>query len=251
MQSEQINELAAALAKAQGAMTGASKDAQNPHFKAKYATLDSVIDVVRAPFSENGLAYIQSLRNVDGERRLVTRLMHNSGQFLEDDGVPLLVDKANMQGLGSALTYARRYGLMAAAGVAPEDDDGNAAMANAAPKGETLSAPKKVKQIDKPEFWQDQKSDEWINVVNHNGEYSSFPRTVAGAAQAIQLLEELVEENGACWPPNAAWAEVVREKLGDKVDKKAPDNRADMTFKERITYLEQIGNTESNSHDEA
>ncbi len=130
MQTEQIDKLAAALAKAQGEIGSAAKDATNPHFKSKYADMASVVAAMREPFAKAGLAIHQGPRNFGDELRLVTRILHASGQWLEDDGYPLLLDKQNMQGLGSASTYARRYGLMAAAGVAPEDDDGNAATGN-------------------------------------------------------------------------------------------------------------------------
>ena len=128
MQTESIDKLAAALSKAQGEIGGATKGSVNPHFKSRYADLASVVEAVREPFAKNGLAYQQPYRNNDGQLCIVTRIIHTSGQWVEDDGVPLLLSKQDMQGLGSASTYARRYGLMAAAGVAPEDDDGNAAV---------------------------------------------------------------------------------------------------------------------------
>ena len=87
MESELINELATALAKAQGTIEGAAKDATNPHYKSKYETLHSTIVAIREPFSSNGLSYIQPVRSRDGERVIVTRLMHTSGQFIEDDGI--------------------------------------------------------------------------------------------------------------------------------------------------------------------
>jgi hypothetical protein len=132
--SEQINEIAAALAKAQGAIEGAKKDSLNPHFRSKYADLGAVWDACRDALTKNGIAVIQpvDLRvPPDGSptalRVTVTRLVHSSGQWMEDGGIPLILSKEDMQGLGSALTYSRRYGLMAMVGIAPEDDDGNAA----------------------------------------------------------------------------------------------------------------------------
>lgn len=128
MQTESIDKLAAALAKAQGEIGGAKKTGENPHFKSKYADLASVVEAIREPFAKQGLATHQAYRSNDGNLHIVTRIIHSSGQWMEDDGVPLLLSKQDMQGLGSASTYARRYGLMAAAGVAPEDDDGNDAV---------------------------------------------------------------------------------------------------------------------------
>ena len=127
MRSENIKEISAALAKAQADIEGASKSSENPHFRSKYADLGNVWDACRGPLTKNGLSVHQGVR-ANGDMRLVTTVMHQSGQWIEDDGIPLMLDKQNMQGLGSALTYARRYGLMGAVGIAPEDDDGNAAV---------------------------------------------------------------------------------------------------------------------------
>lgn len=130
--SEQINELAEALAKAQGAIANASKDAQNPHFRSSYANLASVREAIRAPLSENGLAYTQLVRTEQGKVQIETMLIHKSGQYMgETLDIPL--SKQDAQGIGSATTYGRRYSLMALIGIAAEedDDDGNVATANA------------------------------------------------------------------------------------------------------------------------
>lgn len=127
IQSEQLNELADALAKAQGAIKGASKDTTNPHFKSKYADLASVWDACREPLSKNGLAVIQTGATVNNQYIMRTRLMHSSGQWIEGEVPCMIARQTNpMQALGSAITYARRYGLAAIVGIAPEDDDGNA-----------------------------------------------------------------------------------------------------------------------------
>ena len=124
--SESIKELAAALAKAQGAMKGALKDSANPFFKSKYADLASVVEAIRASFSANGLSYIQTVEPSDkDEVRVETTLLHASGEWISCGILSLPVSKIDAQGYGSALTYARRYSLSAAVGVAPED--GNAA----------------------------------------------------------------------------------------------------------------------------
>lgn len=122
-----IAELAAALCKAQAQMEGAKKDANNPHFKTKYADLASVWDAIRGPLTSNGLSVVQLLRSTQGGVEVETILMHSSGQQISDVfAVP--ATKNDAQGYGSAATYARRYALMAMVGVAPEDDDGNAAV---------------------------------------------------------------------------------------------------------------------------
>ena len=124
-----LNELAAALAKAQGAMNNASMNRINPHFKSKYADLAALWDAVRKPLSDNGLSVVQIIR--DGS--LHTMLLHTSGQRLCSD-YPLPAT-ARPQEMGSALTYARRYSLSALVGIAAdEDDDANAVTQSAGTK---------------------------------------------------------------------------------------------------------------------
>ena len=123
----------AALAAAQMEMGRALKSTDNPHFRSKFADLAEVVAACRPALNAHGIAIFQPLREIDGKLCAVTILAHVGGETLECP-VPLLVQKHDMQGLGSAITYARRYGLMAMAGIAPEDDDGNAAAA-AAPRG--------------------------------------------------------------------------------------------------------------------
>jgi hypothetical protein len=146
MQSDQIDKLAEALAKAQAAITspprnrevsvkGETKAGKEFTYTFKYATLDGIIDHVRAPLTENGLWFTQTLANGDGKYRLVTRLLHSSGQWIAGE-TPLFVkpnkfgDVTNQE-FGSALTYMKRYALAAILGVAAdEDDDANAADGN-------------------------------------------------------------------------------------------------------------------------
>lgn len=125
--SEQINELALALAIAQGEMQNAKKDVSNPFYKSKYADLASVMDTARPVLSKNGLSVAQLTEVTDGGVILVTKLLHKSGQWLCSH-YPVKPLKDDPQGMGSALTYARRYSYGAIVGIATEeDDDGNAA----------------------------------------------------------------------------------------------------------------------------
>lgn len=126
--SDAIDALSAAMAAAQGEMKPAVKDATNPHFKSKYADLASVFEAIRAPFAKHGLSVWQELDNADNGVKVTTRLVHKSGQWVEFGPLSVPAFKQDAQGLGSAATYARRYGLAAALGVcADEDDDGNKA----------------------------------------------------------------------------------------------------------------------------
>ena len=124
--SEQINELAGALAKAQGKMENASLNKVNPHFKSKYADLAGIRDAVTPALAANGIAVVQALDTDEGGLTVVTRLVHTSGQWMES--VCPIDAGGTMQAKGSAITYARRYSLSAICCIAAdEDDDANAA----------------------------------------------------------------------------------------------------------------------------
>ncbi len=135
-----MKRIATALAAAQINMSKALKQASNPHFRSKYADLGSVMDACLPALNERGIAVIQPTGENELGRFVETIMIHGESGEQLSCRVPLIVGKNDMQGYGSAVTYARRYGLMAMAGIAPEDDDGNAA-AKAAPKQE---APKKI-----------------------------------------------------------------------------------------------------------
>ncbi len=127
--SEQLDKFGAAFVKAQATIDRAVKDTTNPVLTNKYADLASCWNACKAAFSENSIGVIQGPKLIDGKTRLVTRLIHSSGQWVEDDGFELIgqTNKAVnvMQAMGSAVTYSRRYGLSAMVGISTEDDDGN------------------------------------------------------------------------------------------------------------------------------
>ena len=148
--SDDVSDIFTALAAAQAALTNIVKSAENPFHKSKYAPLDAVLDIVRPVMKEHDLSIFQGTvhgRLAEGENGvtmyLQTRILHKSGQWIADDGVPLLLRAKSkegkpidptMQSLGSAVSYARRYGLQAALSIAStdkagdsEDDDAEAA----------------------------------------------------------------------------------------------------------------------------
>lgn len=129
MSEETDQTLASALARAQGAMSNVIKDSSNPHFKSRFASLAAVRDVVIPALAEQGIAVVQMPGNDEkGRVTITTTLLHRSGQF--DCGTVATTATVrggtDAQAVGSALTYLRRYALSAVAGVAQEDDDGNA-----------------------------------------------------------------------------------------------------------------------------
>jgi len=125
--------IAAALVKAQAEYGPALKSSQNPHYKSKYADLASCVEAVVGALNKHGIAFMQRVLPCDNGVTVETVFIHTSGETLSSGALHVPVQKHDAQGYGSALTYARRYSLMSACGIAPEDDDGNAASAKQAP----------------------------------------------------------------------------------------------------------------------
>ena len=211
--SDQTNELAAALAAAQGMMGGALKDSANPFFKSKYADLASVWEACRGPLTTHGLSVVQFPRTEyhgtpeiyewtsrAGETRagvkvictvsVVTRLLHSSGQWLEDTASAVL-PSGDPQAVGSAITYLRRYSLQAVVGVAPEDDDAEAAHGRGAGQGKTISAPAVV---DPPNGYGD-----WLADLCACAEEGTAKLEHAWTASRVEYRRHLTTTNPSRW----------------------------------------------------
>lgn len=199
------NHLAAALAKAQGAIKNAVKDQKNDYFSSKYADLAAVRDACYKALSENQIAVIQKVSGGPETITITTCLVHSSGQR-EECSFTIRPAKADAQGLGSAITYGRRYGLAAMVGVAPEgeDDDGNAASRASPP-----SPPKEKKTI--PLYLPD-----------------GSVTPCASAAVYLKKLEKLLEESDpvnpwqTSWEANRSGVLKIKSAAEDSKDEKAP-----------------------------
>lgn len=144
--SDDIKELAIALNKVQANLKPAKRNATNPFFKASYADLASIWESCRQLLADNGLSVVQTC-SLEGESRILldTTLLHSSGQWI--GGQLLIIPvKSDPQGIGSALTYGRRYGLSAIVGIATEDDDGEGAMERTTEKAKPKEKPKETKE---------------------------------------------------------------------------------------------------------
>lgn len=135
-----MKSISAALVKAQKGFAPALKTSTNPHFKSKYADLAACVEAVIDALHANGIALIQKTHNSDTGVTVETVFLHESGEQISCGMFHVPADKQNGHGYGSACTYARRYSLLAACGIAPEDDDGNAASKH--PKTVNQDAPK-------------------------------------------------------------------------------------------------------------
>lgn len=122
-----MKQIAAALVKAQKSFGPALKTSTNPHFKSRYADLAACVEAVIEGLNSAGIMLMQSCHESDSGVIVETVFVHESGETMSAGKLHVPAAKQDPQGYGSALTYARRYSLMAACGIAPEDDDGNAA----------------------------------------------------------------------------------------------------------------------------
>lgn len=127
METMTFSKIASALVKAQKAFGPALKSSSNPHFRSRYADLSACVEAVIDALNDNGIAMMQRVSPSDNGVIVETMLIHESGETISNGQLHVPATKHDAQGYGSALTYARRYSLMAACGIAPEDDDGNAA----------------------------------------------------------------------------------------------------------------------------
>lgn len=145
-----MKQIAEALVKAQKGFSPALKQSNNPHFRSKYADLATCVEAVIDALNNNGIALMQMTHECQDGVTVETVFIHASGELLSAGKLHVPAVKHDAQGYGSALTYARRYSLMAACGIAPEDDDGNAAV-KTPPRGGVISAPQQPAPEPKPE----------------------------------------------------------------------------------------------------
>ncbi|MGB4064218.1 MAG: ERF family protein [Azonexus sp.] len=133
-----MKQISAALVKAQKAFGPALKSSTNPHFKSRYADLSACVEAVIEGLNDNGIMLMQPCHESESGVTVETLFIHKSGEQMSAGKLHVPAAKNDPQGYGSALTYARRYSLMAACGIAPEDDDGNAG-SKPAPKREPVT----------------------------------------------------------------------------------------------------------------
>ena len=140
--SDSISELSKALAKFQAEVKQPLKDKNNPFFKSKYVPLENVVEAITQEAPNHGLSFVQwALNDEQGRVGVATMLMHESGEWIEFDSVHMKADKETAQGAGALITYLKRYSLSAVFGItSDQDDDGNSASGNQAPKKEKMAS---------------------------------------------------------------------------------------------------------------
>lgn len=156
-----MNKIAASLVKAQKEFGPALKTSSNPHFKSRYADLAACIEAVIDGLNNNGIMLMQGTHPCDDGVIVETLFIHESGEQLSAGRLHVPASKHDAQGYGSALTYARRYGLMAACGIAPEDDDGNASKPRPVAKPEAKVEKPEAPKLEKPPAQIEGKDEPW------------------------------------------------------------------------------------------
>lgn len=225
--SDTITALAAALAKAQAEIRPAAKDSTNPHFKSRYADLAAIWEACRKPLTSNGLSVVQMpIDSEPGHAGLMTMLIHESGEYISASfSVKTMQDTA--QGVGSALTYLRRYALASFVGVvADEDDDGNAASRPQAQRQEPRQQERKpaprAEYIPAPDTTPDPEIADaetkfyaaietmandamsWPEVQTWLGSKTPKPTSVEGWREAYKLIRTTFQQRQQAEQPRAA-----------------------------------------------
>jgi hypothetical protein len=184
-----MDKVCAAFVKAQKEFSPALKTSSNPHFKSTYASLDSCVEAVIDALNANGIALQQFSYERDNGVAVETIFIHESGEMLKSGILFVPAVKHDAQGYGSALTYARRYSLMAACGIAPEDDDGNAA---SKPQAVPKPAPKRVSQSEVDSFGAMEFSSE--GEVTKAGGAIYLRAKSAGQEDVMSTIEQIVKQ---------------------------------------------------------
>lgn len=196
--SDSIAALSAALAKAQADIEGATKGKTNPHFKSAYADLASVWDACRAALTKNGLAILQPVAAEDAKVTVTTILTHSSGEWVSSD-LTMTATQHTPQGIGSCITYARRYALASMVGVAPEDDDGEAA--SRPTNGHSYKA-----VPDAPQGF-----DQWLMDLEATADNGTDALKKAWTGARPEFRQHLSKTDNAKWERLKAKADKVRE----------------------------------------
>jgi len=218
MKSDSIKEIASALCKAQKEMDYAKKDGRNPFFKSSYATLESIIEIFKEFFSPQGLAFTHLPKIEDGEPVIEVFLIHQSGEWLS--GVYKITSvKQDPQGIGSAMTYARRYSLQSITGiVADDDDDAESAQGRGKEEGKKKPLEKKEEKSQKT------KVDTCIDAFS----------VVLEKAVSQQWSAFLKKESG--------YNEKIKHELSNTERAEVAEHVGDLVYKISIATLRECGN---------
>jgi hypothetical protein len=209
-----MKQIASALVKAQRAFGPALKTSTNPHFRSRYADLSACVEAVIDALNENGIFLLQKNYDCNDGIMCETVFVHESGEMLECGIVHFPAVKQDPQGYASALTYARRYSLMSACGIAPEDDDGNAGSRRQAPAVNPLDAIKPAPAVTLP----------YVLTIpgKESRQYADSESYVNGTIE----LREKVEKSTLATRTKMTKLRELKEANEDQVNKINPEHKA-------------------------
>ena len=207
-----MKEIFSALVKAQKEFGPALKSSTNPHFRTKYAALDACIEAVIDALNNNGIMLMQQTHPCDDGVIVETTFIHESGQLFSAGKLHIPAGKHDPQGFGGALTYARRYSLQAACGIAPEDDDANKATASYNERKKPEAKPE-VKVETKPEPKPKETSGrggEW-NIVLKEKEGGDWAQAIMDAVEVALELAKSADDVNAIFKVNKVHFDRLKE----------------------------------------
>tara|TARA_R100000654_G_scaffold42753_6_gene68991 strand:- start:791 stop:1468 length:678 start_codon:yes stop_codon:yes gene_type:complete len=215
--SDQREALFKALSGAQKTMAPALKDARNPHFRSKYATVSAVLQAVLDAFTDHGLSVTQHPGFTDGLVTLETVVGHSSGQWMSSTVAAPLGGRKDVQAVGSAITYLRRYSLQSIAGLPTEDDDGNAASSPPRTPARKSIVPQRPKRLGPKElaYWLTRKNLTLADLEDWCAAHEQPDPSALNATRQSQLLGWL-DNRGA--EKIHAWLEARRNAGPDEGD---------------------------------
>jgi hypothetical protein len=228
--SEHIGAIAGALAKAHLKIENPELDGQNPHYKSRFSTLAAVLNAVRKPLAEQGIALLQSVALEDGKVRVTTNLVHSSGEWMRETMAFPLQGSATVQQAGSTVTYLRRYSLISLCGIVgdPQQDDDGEADAEAREEHKPVRAsqpPRKEVKQERPRRVEQASPSEEVKPEAVPAKTDKFPddgeflvtikRVVRRQGRKTAVQVESVE-HGLCWV--STMVEGYADFLAERVD---------------------------------
>jgi hypothetical protein len=205
--------IASALVKAQREFGPALKSSTNPHFRSKYADLSACIEAVIDSLNNQGIYLMQLTDEHDGGVKVSTVFIHESGEQLSGGSLFMPATKHDAQGFGSALSYARRYSLMAACGIAPEDDDGNQATKTAPQTAPPKATPKAI-EVPPPKKMEGRADSQWqLKVSTEPGtDWNDWLSVVVeGTVFALDMAQNK-EDVMTVWRTNANIYKIIEQR---------------------------------------
>ena len=201
--SESIKEIAAAMAKFQADVKNPTNSASNPFFKSKYAPLNEILNDVRPLLAKYGLSVLQMPSGDDSEVHITTLLMHQSGEWIESCPLKMKPAKNDPQGIGSAITYGRRYALAAILGISSEDDDdGNVATHGKSEPASTQRPQAAPQQTERPKpapapTTGNKASDAQVKAIWAIGKKANVSEDYIKAEYGVESIKDLTKDQAS------------------------------------------------------